>query len=205
MIKILYTASDNFNSIVQMERFLHLNKDKYDIKVAAYHKDNTNWSTSALQYLFDHNDNRKVIDNPAVNSYANQIDKFQPDLIISDMEFVSSYVGFTYNIPVWQYSPYLITHAVKTRRNILSNSSQFICKENLTTIKNQARLLILNSKLSLVNTHLADSGYTPPLYDKCEWCRPHSIRSFDDVKPEPGVGAAGDMSCLEHLQFLNKF
>ncbi len=65
--------------------------------------------------------------------YSKEIDQFKPELIISDLDIYTSYIGINNNIPTWQVSSLLLYHAIeiKSRENIWKYySSLFELGEN---------------------------------------------------------------------------
>src|SRR5574338_1119629 len=101
-MKILYAASNNLNAKIQLSRFLKaMDGSKHQIKIAAYKtsspKDiSIDWTLDALLNIYKpdllslHNDN--------LNIYFEQIKNFQPDLVISDLEYFTSYVSSDLNL-----------------------------------------------------------------------------------------------------------
>jgi hypothetical protein len=62
------------------------------------------------------------LDNHILKIYADQVRFYKPDLIISDLEFYTSYIGLNSDIPVWQYSAYSLTYAVKIKAHLQLNA-----------------------------------------------------------------------------------
>lgn len=179
MLKILYAAGNSFNSRIQLQRFLQSTDNKYIIKIAAYKKSspiNTNidWTLDCLLNIFK--PDLLSLDNDNFQTYYQQIKYFNPDLIISDMEYYSSYIANVLNITLWQCSSLLINYAVKNKYNLgLSKNYAHILHSK--PIENQRYINIIhNSNCNFVYSHFGDLDSPPILKEGFEWIRPyHSV------------------------------
>lgn len=114
-MKILYAARNNYNSKIQLERFLEHRNEKDIIKIAGY-KDNlpscnVNWTLDAC-FLPDGTKHHTFENNDYLNIYESQIIKFAPDLIISDLEIYTSYLAIKLGIRLWHYSNKMYYEAI---------------------------------------------------------------------------------------------
>src|SRR5271166_1958276 len=118
-MKILYAAQNNQNARIQLSRFLEaMQGSNHQIKVAAYKRSSPknvsiDWTLDALlnfcqpEVLSLNNDNLVI--------YFEQVKSYSPDLIISDLEYFTSFVANEMNVPLWQCSSSLINFAITKR------------------------------------------------------------------------------------------
>ena len=180
MLKILYAAGNNQNALIQLDRFLKAVQGKpYLIKVAAYKQSspqgvNIDWTLNCLLNMFK--PERLIIeDNDNLQTYYQQIKYFNPDLVISDLEYFTSYIANLLNITLWQCSSSIINFAipVKQKYNIgLHKRHAYTLSK--TTLNVQRTVNILdNSNWNGVYSHFGDSKLPPTLKNRYEWVRPY--------------------------------
>jgi hypothetical protein len=159
-----------------MERFLEVaNSKPYEIKIAAYKKSspatNINWT---LDCLLGNNKGAYEVNSEYFEVYFNHIKLYKPDLIISDLEYFSSYVGEQLGIPVWQCSSSLVnssfnkgeSHGVGLFKKFNHHLSDRYFS-NLVKMTN-------SSKKNLVYSHAGDICNLQ-LKNSCTWVRPYHI------------------------------
>ena len=115
MLKILYAAANNQNAKIQLSRFMEAIKGKpYIVKVAAYKKSspemNIDWTLDCLLNIFE--PEHISLDNDNFQTYYEQVKYFNPDLIISDLEYFTSYIANVLNITLWQCSSSIINFSL---------------------------------------------------------------------------------------------
>lgn len=176
MLKILYAANNNINSKIQLIRFLQSIKDKpYQLKIAAYKIStddlNIDWTIDCLLNIYK----PALLSTESENFqiYFEQIKSFAPDLIISDLEYFTSYVGHLLDIPVWQCSSILINFALANKYNIgLFKNYSYILNRDFA--HNQRMINIIdNSTLNLVYSHFGDVAAPPELKENFSWITPY--------------------------------
>jgi uncharacterized protein (TIGR00661 family) len=180
MYKILYAASRNQNSKLQLARFIEAIKDKpYLIKVAAY-KDfcpniHIDWTLDALAIMSNKYEIHTGSYNYSYITYVDQIKYFKPDLIISDLEFFTSYAANLLNITLWQCSPSIVNFAfTKKQKYNMSIFKQFSYVFNRNPNHVQRLINILdNSNRKLVYSHLGDFESPPEIQESFQWVRPY--------------------------------
>ena len=119
MFKILYAASNNINSKIQLARFMQAVKDEpYIIKIAAYKNSSPSihidWTLDYLVNIFDNG--RINLNDDSFRTYLDQIKLYEPDLIISDLEYFTSYAANLLNITLWQCSSSIINFALSKKQ-----------------------------------------------------------------------------------------
>ena len=177
-MKILYAASNNHNARIQLSRFLGQIYSGHVIKIAAYKSSSPkglsiDWTLDALLNIY--RPDLLSVDNDNLEVYFEQIKSFAPDLIISDLEYFTSYIANELNITLWQYSCSLINFALTKRE-----------KYNLGLFKHHAHSLnrdpvhtqrivnmIDNSNCNLVCSHFGDTANPPNLQENFTWIRPY--------------------------------
>lgn len=178
-MRILYAASNNINAKVQLSRFLSAMKGStHTIKVAAYKKSSPrnqsiDWTLDCLLNLYQpefinlNNDNLPI--------YFEQVKYYSPDLIISDLEYFTSYIANVLNITIWQCSSSLITFAL--RQNDKYNLGLF--KRYAYSVERDERHhqrlvnILDNSDGNFVYSHFGDTQEPPQLRNGFQWIRPY--------------------------------
>jgi hypothetical protein len=209
MLKILYAASNNYNASIQLSRFLDAVKNKnYIIKIAAYKKSspiniNIDWTLDSLNHLFD--ESAFSLDNDNLKIYFDQIKYFKPDLIISDMEHYTSYIGHILDIPVWQCSSVLINFALNKKYHfgIYKNYSFALngANDNRQKIVN----IIDNSSKKLIYSHFGDTSVPPDIKENFEWIRPYHKLGKESLICKHNVCAVSYNKNINLLNIINKF
>jgi hypothetical protein len=182
-MKILYAAGNRIGSFYQMKRFLNSIKHKdYIIKLAAYKISsgrnlNIDFTLDVLLNFANANSPKISVDGGNYVYLANEIKRFNPDLIISDMDFYVSNIGIELKIPVWQFSPiclfYGLKHEIKYKLDLHKNYSylfDFDLRKN-AFVKN-----VLNcSSKKFVLSHVGDTVNFDTLEKSFTWVRPNFI------------------------------
>ena len=186
MIKILYAASNNYNSKLQLSRFLEAVQDKpYQIKIAAYKDYSPNihidWTLDALYSpTYKHDVNLKI-KNETYHIYLDQIKSYNPDLVISDLDYFTSYIAIVLNLNLWQCSSSLINFAFtkkqKYNMTIFKQYSYIFsrCQKHVQRVVNT----LDNSSHKLIYSHFGDSANPPDIQQEYTWIRPyHKIGKY---------------------------
>lgn len=177
-MKILYAAGASQNSKIQLARFAStINENKFSIKYATYNKSSNglpiDWSLDSLLNMFK--PDLISMDNENFHIYFEQIRSFAPELIISDLEYFSSYIANVLNIPLWQCSSSLINIAISNHEkyNIGLFKTYSYLLHNKPVHNARIANIIDNSNNNFVYSHLGDLENAPSLKDKFEWVRPY--------------------------------
>lgn len=178
MLKILYAAGNNDNSKITLDRFIqHLSGAQ--VKIAAYRKSSPShisidWTLDCLLNM-NRPDYYSIEDNDNYNTYYQQVKYFNPDLIISDLEYFTSCVANSLNIKLWQCSPSLISYALTPDEKYdtgLFKTYSYVTSRSFTF--NQKIINIIdNSDLNFVYSHLGDFLPPPKLKSNFQWIRPY--------------------------------
>ncbi len=181
MLKILYAAGNNLNGKLSLIRFIKATKDlPFKIKMAAYKKSsdaslNIDWTLDCLYSIFD--SKIRFSDNQYFDIYFNQVKNFHPDLIISDLEPFTSYIGKTLNVPTWQCSSSMLYWAVhrnsKIQLSTIDEYNKIFFQEahNREVIKH----IIDTSDFNGVYSHFGEMFDSPLLKENFEWIRPYHV------------------------------
>lgn len=195
-MKILYAASNNLNAKIQLSRFLKaMRGSNHQIKIAAYKTSspkNTNidWTLDALINIY--RPDLFSLNNDNLSIYFEQLKSFEPDLVISDLEYYTSYVANELDVTLWQCSSSIINHALVGKE-----------KYNLGLFKYQAHTLnrdpvhvqravnvLDNSNCNFVYSHYGDMESPPVLREGFEWIRPYHQVAKNSVPCQHYVTAA---------------
>lgn len=179
MLRILYAAGNSYNSKIQLTRFL--NSIDYKIKIAAFKNSspkniNIDWTLDCLLNIYK--PEYISLDNKNFEIYFEQIKSYSPDLIISDLEYFTSYIANVLDIPLWQCSSSLINYGIVNRDKYnvgLSKNYGHLLHSN--PLENGRLLNILdNSDENFIYSHFGDLNNPPNLKKNYSWIRPyHSI------------------------------
>jgi len=209
-MKILYAASNNQNAKIQLSRFLRaMEGSEHQIKIAAYRKSspysvNIDWTLDACLNIYRpdllslHNDNLSI--------YAEQIKSWAPDLVISDLEYFTSYIASDLNITLWQCSSSMINYALSRKEKYNLGLFKFHAHIlNRDMLHSQRMINILdNSNCNFVYAHYGDTVSPPTLQEGFEWVRPYHIISKEYIPCQHNVVAAVSSPDKSLLNFLAK-
>lgn len=177
-MKILYAASNNHNARIQLARFLRAMGNEHQIKIAAYKlsspKDtNIDWTLDALLNVYK--PELLSLNNDNLGIYFEQIKSYAPDLVISDLEYFTSYLASLMNVPLWQCSSSLINFALgKTEKYDLGLFKYYAHSLNRDPQHTQRTANIIeNSTCNFVYSHYGDTPQAPALQKNFEWIRPY--------------------------------
>jgi uncharacterized protein (TIGR00661 family) len=184
MFKLWYGANSFSNSKFQLERFLNYLPKNVNIKIAGYNNlsCNVDWNLNSLHSFrkeipcsgrgtYDKIENIKF-PNQNIKYYLETIDKFNPDLIISDCEFFTTYAGLILKIPVWQCSPMIGLYGLKdsmfNKPCFGSYGSKF-----RHWMYSQMYNLVQSSEKRFVYSFFGDLDLVPDLLSGFEFIRPY--------------------------------
>jgi hypothetical protein len=176
MLKILYAASNSYNAKPQLDRFLKVIEGKpFIVKIAAYKKSSPNvnidWTLDSLLNIYKPELISSDSENFAV--YYDQIKSFNPDLIISDLEYFTSAIAVDLNITLWQCSSSMINYSVTDKYNLgLFKKYAYVLNKNPVNTQRIINL-IDNSNCNFVYSHFCDTTDPPELKENFEWIRPY--------------------------------
>lgn len=172
MFKILYAAGNRNGAKLQLKRVLQkLDPSKYNIKVAGYYRMGMflDWTLDALFDPFDAT--RLSVDNDNFEILCSQIQFFNPDLIISDLECFASYAGQLLGKPVWQVSPTLLQY-VELPNQVGAQKYKILCNPaapNLGLIQN----ILYNADRKYIYSHFGTASNPVVLPSDYRWMQPY--------------------------------
>jgi hypothetical protein len=209
MLKILYAASSNENAKIQLMRFCQAMVGKpYQLKIAAYRSSspsiNIDWSLDCLQNVF--RPEHISLDNENFVTYYQQVKYYNPDLIISDLEYFTSYIANELNITLWQCSSSLIAFALTNeyKYNLgLFKKYAYLFGKNEVYIQRLINI-IDNSNCNFVYSHFGDTDRPPPLKNDYTWIRPYYILGKVSIPCQHNVVASVTHSNKEIIHLLKQ-
>lgn len=166
-MKILYAAGNRKSSYFTLFRFLETFSETYEIRAAAYEK-------SVGNLFVDYNLTATLNDNKALSLLRDELLSFEPDLIISDLDTVTSKIAAEEDINIWQVSPYLLHFGIKKKL-----SSYYLNIDNKKDIENA----IANSEENMILSHIGDVENVPELEDNFVYVRP----SYKEIESSPRI------------------
>lgn len=177
MIKLLYAAGNSHSSAIQLQRILSkIDTDRFEIKVAAYKKSSP--ISVKVDYTLDVLIGDPYGNRENISIYNDQIKRYRPDLIISDLEYYTSFIAYDLNIPYWNCNSNLIRPA--NLENTIG-AVKYKSIYNRPSIKDDVKLKIIleNSDFNFIYSHFCDISSPPRIKDNFKWVRPYyEIGSF---------------------------
>ncbi len=164
-MKILYSAGDRIGAAYPLRGFV--DNCKHEVKVAAYLKSgfllNTiDWTLDAIPSI---NDNKFYRDSDAYKILLNDVDYYEPDLIICDNEFLLADIAVSFGIKLWCCSSLYLTNCFVRSHNFY--------KYFYKNIISQLERLSEHAEKSLVYSPFGDVVDCPKIKDNFEWVRPY--------------------------------
>lgn len=206
-MKILYAASNRKGGQLQLARFLSFSSG-LQVKVAGYNKSCPNfyldWTLDSLQNMFDLE--HVSFDNDNLRIYYEQVKSYAPDLIISDLEVYTSYIGNQLGVPVWQVSPSILYYGldplIKSEINVFKHYSYLFNRQNMTD--DILHAILANSDRKLIPSHFGDAG-SVKLNEGYEWVRPYHVGGKESVPCQHNVCAATLTNDKKFINYLKNF
>ena len=197
MIKILYAASNNYNSKLQLSRFLEAVQNKpYQIKIAAY-KDycpdiHIDWTLDALYGTTNKYKIPSNLVNYNYDIYLEQVKSYNPDLVISDLDYFTSYIAMILGCQLWQCSSSVINFAfTKKQKYNMSIFKQYSYVFNKLPQYVQRTVNILdNSHHNFIYSHFGDSSNPPEIQEKYSWIKPYHKIGKTSINCQHNIVAA---------------
>lgn len=194
-MKIFYAANNSLSSKIQLYRFLQYNQ--YDIKIASY--SNIFGSIFNLESLLNFKKDNIISYNNNYILLYNLIKRYNPDLILSDLDPYSSNIGFELKIPVWQVSSMILNFGLtKNIKKLIKVYKKYglLLSHNYNVNYNT----IFNSDKKLIVSHFGDTKISNKILNDFEWVRPYFEIGKESKNCEHNVvGVSNDNNKL----FLN--
>jgi hypothetical protein len=176
-VRILYAAGNRVGSREQLKRVISsIDGNSHELRISAYSK---SMGSLDIDYNLDcllnfTNQDGNITFNNNYLFYFNELKRYSPDLIISDLEAYTSIIGLEMSKEVWQVSPVLLytgtNQGTKYSNNIRKNHATVI--NRIFTKKPYINFIINNSDKRFVYSHLCDIEKSPELLSNYEWIRP---------------------------------
>jgi len=190
-MKILYAANNFYSSEIQFKRIKEQLK-KYkniELKYAAYKNSSkyieSDYNLDCLKHFLSHDRNINFSYNDNIKKYINEIEKFAPDLIISDLDIPTSLIAKSLNIQLWQVSSLMLNWAIDSQlKNNISFMKNYFNTINSTPILKKYLKAILDfSSKKYIYSYFTDYEYKPQIDNGFEWIRPYYMLSnYDHIK-----------------------
>jgi uncharacterized protein (TIGR00661 family) len=151
---------------------------KHTIKIAAYKtsspkNQSIDWTLDCLLNLYK--PELINLDNDNLQIYFEQVKYYAPDLVISDLEYFTSYIAQVLNIHLWQCSSSLINFALDRNDKLHLGAFKHYAHALNRDERHRQRLLNLldNSNGNFVYSHFGDTSEPPHLQSGYQWVRPY--------------------------------
>jgi hypothetical protein len=159
--RIIYSAGNRIGSRLQLTRFIkHIDND-YELKIAGHIK--STYDIPHVDWLL----NSKVNDSNIENIIKDVIE-FNPDLIISDNEYLFGRIANEINIPLWYCSPLNLIDGIEFKGR--SIYSYFYHEYKVHKLPQAEKYLIYSPFCDIKNEPKLKNGY--------EWVRPYFEESI---------------------------
>jgi uncharacterized protein (TIGR00661 family) len=110
------------------------------------------------------------------NIYFDQVSYYKPDLVISDLEYFTSYIATNLNIPLWQCSSSLLNFAIERKEKYnagLFSRYAYLLKRDNALRTGRTLNIIENSEYNFIYSHLGDTSNPPVIQGQYKWIRPY--------------------------------
>jgi hypothetical protein len=213
-LKIVYSIPKRETAGKQAARFLRAIEGKgWDVRTAAYRGNFEipffDWTLDALHHPFIKNAPLSFESENFI-SFFEQIERFAPDLVISEMEVFSSYVAEMLGVPLWQIGSSIMFEGLAEYEGIpkykfLKKLPSFIQAklDHLDIIKKREDLLDA-SKKKLICSHLCDLTSPPKLTEEFEFVRPYHLIGYNSPTCYHKLIAISQRNDRELVRFLEK-
>lgn len=191
-MKIFYSAENRLGADVQLYRFLqNLPKEKHQIKIAGYIKStqsfsHIDWTLDALHNernydmpgllisLFNHTNIPRVAVKEA-ETLLEDVNEYNPDLIISDNEPISAHIAQSLNKKLWYCSPIHLLDGIEWQQDQ---------RRYMSTLDRWRRFLsrLPEAEKIFVYAPYGDLKNAPPLKSGYEWITPYHAIGNGDIK-----------------------
>lgn len=183
-----------------------MNSSSNIIRVAAYRKSsppiNIDWTLDCLMNIF--NPSHISLENDNLAIYYDQIKRFSPDLVITDLEYFTSYVADLLSIPIWQCGSPLINFALnhEQKYNVGLFKKYYYVFHNKPIEYQRALNMLDNADRRFVYSHFCDTETPPILNKKFEWVRPYFVLGKQSMLCQHNIVAGMIENNYKILDFL---
>jgi hypothetical protein len=210
-MKLLYSAQNNVNARIQLSRFLQaINGFGHQIKIAAYKNSSPrnisiDWTLDCLLNLYK--PELLTLENDNLQIYYEQVKYYAPDLIISDLEYFTSYVANLLNIPIWQCSSTLINYGLAKEERFNLGTFKYYAHALHRDERFRQRLanLLDNSDGNFIYSHFGDTQQPPQLQNNFQWIRPYHQVGKSSIPCQHHIVAGLAHSSKNVLKELKKY
>jgi len=204
-VNILYALSNNYNSKIQADRFIsHLDSGKFTLKVSAYRnflpETGCDWTLDPL--LIPEKSNQYLLqNNKYLDIYLDQVKSFNPDLIISDLEFYTSYVALLLGKELWHVSNKLHNFAIDQLFKYNINIFKYY-KGLYDNVHYHQKLneIIASASKNYLYSHFCDVDERIELKKGFDWIRPyHYTYKKSEAHRHGYVGVSANYSIVNFI------
>lgn len=183
-MKILYASGRTNSSYFQLRRISKYLKYFFDAKIAAYQSAAQSMDVYFnLDYTLNFSDPdcfSLMGDN--IKKYRKEIKLFAPDLIISDLDLITSSLAMELGIELWHISPKLLHYGMPSwlKQQLGTYKYNSFLFDTDTKIKKLTKKILSYASCNLVYSYFCDTEMKVKLINNFEWIRPYYILSDDN-------------------------
>lgn len=176
-MKVLFGAGNWLNSNIQLSRILSYNS-QHEIKIAAFYRNHRylpciDWCLDPIASNLTLKAFKNKIDIQAFYKNSNlfslifdDVEKWKPDLVISDCELTTGYIAQLLKIPLWYCSSVLISEAINWKKHF----NDIGIRHLIINLPSANRYLIYSPFGDIVNCPEINKS----VQDKFYWVQPYS-------------------------------
>jgi hypothetical protein len=171
-MRIIYSAPNRIGANIQLSRFLKNLDSNHEIKIAAYNK--SSYSIKHIDWLLDSIplvdlEYKDELNSIRYNQYhienlIKDVAEFNPDLIISDNEYLFGHIAHEVDVPLWYCSPLNLLNGIKWKNERLIYSYYFYRYKKYKFPK---------ADKYLIYSPFCDIKKQPQIKETYEWVRPY--------------------------------
>ncbi len=170
-MKIIYAVGNRVSGAIRLSRFLKNIDNKHEIKIAGYSEStylisHVEWilnSISLTKLAFKNSLYSAKYNQDYISNIIKDVIEFDPDLIISDDEYVFSLMANELNIPLWYCSPLNMIDGIKWEEKHIYSYFFFHHK----------RYKFPKADEYLIYSPFCDIENPPKLKENYNWVRPY--------------------------------
>lgn len=190
-MKILYSAGNRVGADIQLRRFL--DKNKHDVRIAAYLKSSyslshIDWVLDSLTNKYKKGTKKDLVDllghsgTPHVGIkeieiLLDEISDWEPDLVICDGEPIVSNIAYSLGLRLWYCSPLHLFDGIKWERGQLRYAS-------LLAKTRQMLNRLPKAEKTFIYSPFGDIAFRPTIKPGYEWIQPYHhkvIRNSEEI------------------------
>lgn len=194
-MKIIYAAGPRKSSNTQLARIVPQLSLYHTLKTANYYPCSfpTDWDLSQVRLK------KRYYQQDAYRIFlVDEIEKFEPDLIISDFDFIIPKIAISLKIPFWLCSPLYILDGVRWGRHSLKYLF------SINAIRKYSKTYLDEAQRVLIYSPFGNLSQQPPTREGYEWITPYHLPVNNIVASNKTMAVIGNQERAPSLTPLLK-